>query len=102
MVIKKPRFGGAFIGEDNACVAPGYTALSYGIIASRRRKIASNRSDSSGRGSPALLTGRPSLSVSGGADVQQLLVMRDVVCGHPSCREAFLEPFAHAAAIEIP
>ena len=28
--------------------------------------------------------------------------MRDVVCGHPSRGEAFLEPFAQAPAIEFP
>ena len=28
--------------------------------------------------------------------------MRNVVCGHPACREAFLEPIAHAPAIELP
>jgi hypothetical protein len=28
--------------------------------------------------------------------------MRDVICGHPSCREAFLESIAHTLAIEFP
>ena len=28
--------------------------------------------------------------------------MRDVICGHPPYREAFLEPLAHAPAIEFP
>ena len=28
--------------------------------------------------------------------------MRDVICSHPSCREAFLEPLAHPPAIEFP
>ena len=29
------------------------------------------------------------------------LVMRDVIYGHPSCREAFLEPLAHPPPIEF-
>jgi hypothetical protein len=33
--------------------------------------------------------------------VHHPLVMRDVVCGHPSCSEALLELLAHAPAIDF-
>ncbi len=41
-------------------------------------------------------------AVFGGAAVHHRSVMRDIICGHPSCGEAFFEPLAHTPAIEFP
>ena len=59
------------------------------------------RMRSSGRSRSLFTRKQPLSAVFGAAGVHHRLVMRDVICGHPHYREAFLEPLAHAPAIEF-